>query len=324
MSKTHNQGQNHHKTQKPQTSSQSTTAHRPKPTPAHKILIAFLLNLGFSIFEFIGGFFTNSIAITSDAIHDLGDALSIGIAYFLERYSRKSPDDKYTYGYIRYSVIGSLITTLILLAGSCIVIYSAIQRIFQPAPVNYDGMILLAIFGVVINFIAAWYTHEGDSLNQKSVNLHMLEDVLGWAVVLVGAIVMRFTNIELLDPLLSIAVAVFILVNALKNFREIFDLFLEKTPHGISLDDLRSHLLEIKNIKDVHHIHVWSIDGYQNYATMHVVTPAPTSALKQSIRDELREHGISHVTIEFESPDEHCPDESCHPASPSPAHHHHH
>lgn len=322
MSKTHNQAQNHHKTQKTQSPSQSSSSQ--KSTPAHKILIAFLLNLGFSIFEFIGGFFTNSIAITSDAIHDLGDALSIGIAYFLERYSRKSPDDKYTYGYIRYSVIGSLITTLILLAGSCIVIYSAIQRIFQPAPVNYDGMILLAIFGVVINFIAAWYTHEGDSLNQKSVNLHMLEDVLGWAVVLVGAIVMRFTNIELLDPLLSIAVAVFIFVNALKNFREIFDLFLEKTPHGISLDDLRSHLLEIKNIKDVHHIHVWSIDGYQNYATMHVVTPAPTSALKQSIRDELREHGISHVTIEFESPGEHCPDESCHPASPAPAHHHHH
>lgn len=339
MSKTHQTNENYQSNKKlhsnetyqpNKTSSQtkltksapSPNAH-PTPTSSRKILVAFLLNLGFSIFEFIGGFFTNSIAITSDAIHDLGDAASIGIAYFLERYSRKAPDQQYTYGYLRYSVIGGLITTLILLTGSCIVIVSSVQRIFNPSPVNYDGMILLAIFGVVINFIAAWYTHEGDSLNQKSVNLHMLEDVLGWAVVLVGAIVMRFTDIEILDPLLSIAVAIFILVNALRNFKEILDLFLEKTPHNISIDDLRHHILELKDIQSVHHIHVWSMDGYQNYATMHVVTTRPTHALKESIREELHEHNISHVTIEFESPSEHCDDTTCHIGPTSHVHYHH-
>lgn len=296
-----------------------------QPEPAQKIFIAFLLNLGFSIFEFIGGILTNSIAITSDAVHDLGDATSIGIAYFLERYSKKSPDSKYTYGYVRYSVIGSLLTTLILLAGSTLVICAAISRLVHPAPVNYDGMVLLAIFGVVINFAAAYYTHDGASLNQKSVNLHMLEDVLGWIVVLIGAIVMHFTNFTLIDPILSIAVAIFILVSALGNFREVVDLFLEKTPRGISIDELRQHIMQLKGIKDVHHIHVWSMDGYHNYATMHVVCAQPTPDTKATIRAELQAHGISHVTIEMEQPGEDCSAQSCEikPAQPH-AHRHHH
>lgn len=305
---------------KTKTQSHYNSLHSPK-SPAHKILIAFLLNLSFSIFEFVGGVLTNSVAITSDAVHDLGDAISIGIAYFLERYSRKTPDDKYTYGYLRYSVIGSLLTTIILIAGSIIVIVSAISRIIHPVEVNYNGMIVLAIFGVIINFAAAYYTHDGHSLNQKSVNLHMLEDVLGWVVVLVGAVVMRFTNISLLDPILSVAVALFILVSALKNFREILNLFLEKTPSNISLDELRQHLLSVKGVEGVHHIHVWSIDGNQNFATLHVVTNAPSHGLKDHLRHELRTHGISHATIELENPDEHCDNTSC---VLEPAHHHHH
>lgn len=318
---THN---HNHQTQKTNSASQPEDLAAPKTE--HKIFIAFLLNLGFSIFEFIGGIITNSVAITSDAVHDLGDAASIGIAYFLERYSKKAPDQKYTYGYVRYSVMGSLITTLILLAGSVLVICAAIGRIVNPSPVNYDGMILMAIFGVVINFIAAYYTHDGDSLNQKSVNLHMLEDVLGWIIVLIGAIIMHFTDITLIDPILSIGVAIFILVNALGNFREVVDLFLEKTPRGISVDELREHIMKLKNVKDVHHIHVWSIDGYSNFATMHVVCDKPTHALKTAIREEMQEHGISHVTIEMEQPGENCETLKCEAtiAPKSHAHHHHH
>lgn len=196
----------------------------------NKILIAFLLNLGFSIYEFIGGAFTNSTAIMSDAIHDLGDAISIGISYFLEKKSTKHPDANYTYGYIRYSLVGGMITTLILLFGSVFVIASAIIRIFNPAEINYNGMIVLAIIGIVVNFLAAYITRDKGSLNQKSVNLHMLEDVLGWAVVLAGAIIMRFTDITYLDPILSILVALFILKQALSNFLSILNVFLEKTP----------------------------------------------------------------------------------------------
>lgn len=209
------------------------------------ILIAFILNLSFSILEFIGGTITNSVAIISDSIHDIGDAASIGISYFLEKKSKKQPDTTYTYGYARYSVIGSVITTLILLSGSVMVVVNAIKRIINPVEINYNGMIIFAVIGVVVNFIAAYSTREGDSLNQKAVNLHMLEDVLGWCVVLIGAVVMRFTDISVIDPVMSIIVALFILINAIKNLKKVLDLFLEKAPHGIMVDEIREHISEI-------------------------------------------------------------------------------
>ena len=173
------------------------------------ILIAFILNLAFSIFEFVGGIITGSVAIMSDAVHDIGDAASIGVSYLLEKKGEK------------YSLIGAFITTLTLLIGSCVTIYNAIGRLIDPTQINYDGMIVFAIVGVCVNLCAAYFTREGDSLNQKAVNLHMLEDVLGWIVVLVGAIVMRFTDFALLDPIMSIGVSAFILINALRNLKEI-------------------------------------------------------------------------------------------------------
>lgn len=290
------------------------------------ILIAFLLNISFSILEFIGGVFSNSVAIMSDAIHDLGDATSIGVSYFLERKSKKGPDEKYTYGYIRYSVMGSLITTVILLVGSLIVIFNSIKRIINPVEVNYNGMLIFAIFGVIINFGAAYFTREGDSLNQKSVNLHMLEDVLGWVVVLIGAIIMKFTDISLIDPIMSICVSSYILINTFKNFQEIVELFLEKTPKGISISELEEHITEIKGVIGVHHIHVWSIDGYSNFATMHIITNEDSGKIKKKVKEELKEHGIGHSTIEIEKENEHCKDEECHVevAAEVGGHHHHH
>ncbi len=290
------------------------------------ILIAFILNLFFSVFEFIGGIFTGSVAIMSDAIHDIGDAASIGISYFLERKSKKQPDEKYTYGYARYSVIGGVITTLILLFGSVSVILNAIGKIINPSEINYNGMIIFAVIGVVVNFIAAYFTREGDSINQKAVNLHMLEDVLGWVVVLVGAVVMKFTDFSIIDPIMSIAVAVFILINAVRNLKEILDLFLEKTPHNISVSEIKEHISHIDGVIDVHHIHIWSMDGHSNYATMHIVTDKNNSEIKESVREKLKEHGIAHSTLELESIDEHCHNEICHTenCTRSPHHHHHH
>lgn len=277
----------------------------------NNILVAFILNLSFSIFEFIGGTFTNSVAIISDAIHDMGDSLSIGIAYFLEKKSKREPNEKYTYGYIRYSVIGSLITTVILIIGSLIVFYSAIKRMINPVEINYNGMIIFAIFGFTVNFLAAYLTRKGDSLNQKAVNLHMLEDVLGWIIVLIGAIIMKFTDITILDSILSILVALFILINACKNLKTIIDLFLEKTPTDIDISKIKTHLLKIKNILDIHHIHVWSIDGYNNYATMHVITDGNHKEIKETIKQTLKQFNINHVTIELETKDEKCQENSC-------------
>lgn len=288
------------------------------------ILIAFILNLSFAIFELFGGIITNSISIISDAIHDMGDSLSIGISYFLEKKSKQKPDKKYTYGYSRYSVIGATITTTILLLGSCLVIINAIKRIMNPVDINYDGMIIFAIFGVITNFLAAYFTSKGDSINQKSVNLHMLEDVLGWIIVLIGSIIIKITSISIIDPIMSILVAIFILINSLRNLKFILELFLEKTPNNISIDEIKEHLLEIKNIKDIHHIHIWSIDGINNYATMHVVITKNNTKIKENIRKELRNHGINHVTIEIENIDEECSDTECHIETSKTTHHHHH
>ena len=288
------------------------------------ILLAFILNLTFSIFEFFGGVFTGSVAILSDAIHDIGDATSIGVAFFLEKKSKKQPDEQYTYGYLRYSVLGSLITTVILPFGSIAVIYSAIGRMISPVEIRYNGMILFAVIGVFINFLAAFLTRDGDSLNQKAVNLHMLEDVLGWVVVLIGAVVMRFTNVAILDPIMSIGVALFIFINAIKNLKEVLNLFLEKTPHGIDIPEMEKHLCEIDGVIDVHHIHIWSMDGHNHYATLHVVTNGNPHEIKEKVREELQEHGISHATLELEVEGEPCHERACHVHFQSCAGHHHH
>ena len=288
------------------------------------IFIAFVLNLVFSVFEFVGGIVCGSVAIVSDAIHDLGDAASIGVSFFLEKLSKKQPDDKYTYGYVRYSVVGSVITTLILLFGSVAVIFNAVGRIITPVEINYDGMLIFAVFGVIVNFAAAFFTREGDSLNQKAVNLHMLEDVLGWAVVLVGAAVMKISDFAIIDPLMSIGVAVFILINAFRNLKEVFDLFLEKTPHGITVEEIKEHVSEIDGVIDVHHIHLWSLDGQSIYTTMHIVANENFTEIKKKIRDELLNHGVSHTTLEFETENEHCGDKDCRTETKSSCGHHHH
>ena len=287
------------------------------------ILIAFILNISFSIFELFGGFITGSVAIISDSIHDFGDAISIGISYFLEKKSKKKANKKYTYGYVRYSVLGGVITTTILLVGSLLVIYNAITRLFNPVDINYKGMIIFAIIGVILNFIAAYVTREGESINQRSVNLHMLEDVLGWIVVLVGAIIMNFTDIKILDPIMSIGVALFILIHSLKNLSKVLDLFLEKTPSNVDIDKLEKDLLKIKGVDDIHHIHVWSIDGYNNYATMHIVsTSKDMKRIKEEIREELEEYNICHSILETET--EPCNDIECNVEVHHEHEHHHH
>ena len=288
------------------------------------IFIAFILNLAFSIFEFLGGIYTGSVAIMSDAVHDLGDAVSIGASYFLEKKSKRQPDNNYTYGYARYSVVGGIITSVTLLIGSVIVIYNAINTILAPVEIKYDSMIFFAVIGVIVNFCAAYITHKGDSLNQKAVNLHMLEDVLGWTVVLIGAVVMKFTNFSLIDPIMSTGVSLFILVNAIRNFRKIMVIFLENTPADIDIEEIKHHVQHIDDVIDVHHVHVWSIDGQHNYATMHIVTNANQHEIKDKIRKELHMRGICHVTLELETEEEFCLDKACNLQTAANAHHYHH
>lgn len=288
------------------------------------ILLAFLLNLLFSLFEFAGGIFTGSVAILSDAMHDIADAATIGISYFLEKKSNRQPDETYTYGYARFSVLGGAVMAVILLVGSGIVIDHALVRMVRTTEIHYDGMILFAVVGVCVNLCAAWITGKGESLNQKAVNLHMLEDVLGWAVVLVGAVIMRFTDLAILDPILSVGVAVFTIIHAVRHLKEALYLFLEKAPEGMDVHHIGMHLCEIPGVEDVHHIHIWSTDGSTNYATMHVVTKDDPALIKEAVRNELAGLGIGHVTLELETPQELCSAKHCHVKHLHTSHHHHH
>ena len=288
------------------------------------ILVAFLLNLGFSIFEVLGGILTNSVAIISDALHDFIDAFSIGLSYFLEKKSKKKPDYKYTYGYIRYSVLGALLTTTFLLVGSIIVIISAVGRLIHPVEIKYNGMIIISVIGIIVNFIAAMQTREGDSLNQKSVNLHMLEDVLGWVIVFIGSILMKFTDITYIDSIMSIIIAIYILIHAIKNLKSVLDLFLVKTPKNINIDELKKELLKVKNVSDIHHIHIWSMDGVNNYATIHaVINTLDFEKVKKDLKEELEEHGIVHSTIEIETKDSKCDEKNCKVKNIKSVTHHH-
>ena len=289
-----------------------------------KILLAFLLNLGFSVFEFVGGLLTGSVAIVSDALHDLGDAAGIGVSLLLERKSKRPPDEVYTYGYARYSAFGSMFNMVLLLLGSVAVIWNALHRLLNPTSIHYDGMIVFAVVGLAVNLAAAIITHGGSSLNQKAVSLHMLEDVLGWAVVLIGAIVMRFTDLWILDPIMSIAVAVFIGINAVRTLWEVLPLFLEKAPKGMTVGKVKAALGEIPEIRDVHNVHLWTLDGYNSYATLHIVTDGDTHHVKEEARHALAHLGIRHVTLELEVPGEECHGEYCNTTPPHVDHHHHH
>ena len=291
------------------------------------IFIAFLLNFLFSAVELIGGIFTGSIAIISDALHDFGDAAAIAVSAFLEHKSKRPADNTHTYGYSRYSVIGGAINAIILLVGSVIVVYGSVMRFISPSPIHYDGMLIMAVFGVIVNSLAAYTTHGGHSMNERTINLHMLEDVLGWLVVLVGAIVMRFTDWWFIDPLMSLCVAIFIFIHAAKNMAQIVNVLLEKVPENISVEELKTAISELPGVEVVHHIHVWSLDGDTVLATMHIVTQNEMHHVKDAVRHLCEQNGIHHVTMELECTNEHSHEHECnikHENHEGCHHHHHH
>ena len=279
--------------------------------------IAFFLNLGFAVIEIIGGVWTNSVAIISDAVHDFGDAFSIGVSFFLERYSKKRRTRTFTYGYKRFSTLGALINSIVLLVGSVFVFMETIPRLFHPAEVNYSGMMWLAIAGLAVNGFAALRLMKGNSISQRAVMLHLLEDVLGWLAVLVGSLVIRYTGWYFIDPLLSVCIGIFILTNVCRNLYAIFRILLQATPERIPEDKVKPVLEGVSGVKDVHDLHVWTLDGEKNIASAHLIVPDVASRedvikVKHEAVDKLKEMGIDHLTVEIEYESEgcySCPDE---------------
>jgi len=276
--------------------------------------LAFWLNLIFTVIEFVGGWLTNSTAIMADAVHDLGDSLSIGSAWLLNRLGRKSANPEYTYGYRRLSLFGALINGLVLIAGSVWVLVTAIPRLADPVMPHTEGMLALAVLGVAVNGYAAYRLSQGKTLNEKVLNWHLLEDVLGWVAVLIVATVMQFVDWPILDPLLSIGFTLFILINVLRNLWATGRLFFQAVPEPDLLESVRASLMSLKEIDDVHHLHLWSLDGEHHVLTAHVKAVqtqdlARYAQLKATIQSALETYDLAHTTIEIELAEEACRDQ---------------
>ncbi|HHU40956.1 MAG TPA: cation transporter [Fermentimonas caenicola] len=275
------------------------------------IKTAFFLNFTFTIIELIGGVLTNSMAILSDAVHDLGDSITLGLSWYFQKISKKPRTHDFTYGYKRFSLLGALINSVILFVGCILILVKSIPRLFNPEQPDAEGMLLLAVLGIIINGIALIRLRKGSSLNERVVSLHMLEDVLGWVAVLVGAGIMLFIDAPIIDPILSIAIALFILLNVFRNLRESMHIILQGSPSKLDIENVEDMMLNIDEVSAVHDLHAWSVDGEYNVLTLHVVLKRELSMtdqhmLKTRIRDSMYKIGVQHCTIEFELSDEEC------------------
>jgi len=275
------------------------------------IKVAFFLNLVFTIIEIIGGFYTNSLAILSDAVHDLGDSISLGLAWYMERLAAKDGDHNYSYGYKRFSLLGALITTIVLIVGGIFVLSEAIPRLIHPEHSNAQGMVLFAIVGVAVNGYAALRLRGGESLNAQVVAWHLLEDVLGWIAVLIVSIILLIWDIHVLDPILSILITLYVLYNVIGNLKKTLALFLQSVPESLELSTIEKRLQAIDNVESTHHTHVWSLDGMHHVLTTHVVVDDETSkeqmlCVKEDIRQLIKEFDLSHVTVEIEFGEANC------------------
>lgn len=275
------------------------------------IRTAFFLNLGFTILEIAGGIWTNSLAILSDATHDLGDSISLGLSWYLEKLADRDGDHRFSYGYRRFSLLGALLNTVVLIAGSLIILSEAIPRLLRPEPSNAQGMVMFAIIGILVNGAAVLRLRDGSSMNVRMVAWHLLEDVLGWVAVLIVSLILLVSDIYILDPILSVLITLYVLFNVLRNLRRTLALFLQGVPETLELTNLEHRLTSIENVSSVHHTHIWSLDGAHHVLTTHVVVPQEISkdqvlCVKEDIRGVVREYDISHITIDIEYGDADC------------------
>ncbi|MGZ3782050.1 MAG: cation diffusion facilitator family transporter [Pseudobdellovibrionaceae bacterium] len=270
-----------------------------------RMKLALALNFSFACIELVGGIYTNSVAILSDALHDFGDAIAVGFAIFLETLSHKKSDHSYSYGYRRFSTLGAVITGLVLIAGSVFILIAAIPRLLNPQQPHTDGMIVLAILGVIVNGFAAFRVSKGVSLNERMIMWHMIEDVLGWTLVLIGAVIMKFFNLPQLDAGLAIVLAFWILYNVFKNLGAALKVFLMATPGHIPMAEVEAAIVKLDKVEGVHHGHLWSLDGETHIYTAHVVLNSGSSIadmenVKHEVKKLVEGYRIVEATIETE------------------------
>ena len=262
--------------------------------------IAFLLNFSFAIIEFIFGLLFHSSAVLADAVHDTGDALAIGLSTLFEKISTKKEDREYTLGYKRYSLLGALLTSVILLVGSTLVIVENVPKLLAPEKVNYDGMLVLGIVAIAVNTAASRVVSHGHSHNESILSLHFLEDILGWLAVILVSLILRFTDWYFLDPLLSLVIAGFILSKALPKFWENIQIFLDHVPSDVDLSQLYQEIAALENVRAITQLNVWTTDGLEKFAMLHICLKNPNllAETQAVLRQRLLVYGIAKVTIQ--------------------------
>ena len=282
---------------------------------AGNLEVAFFLNLGFAILEMIGGLWTNSIAILTDALHDSGDSASLGLAWYFDKLSQRGRPLQHTYGYKRFRLLGGLITGIVLVAGLTFILWKAIARLMSPEAVNAPGMIALAVVGILFNGAAVLRVKKGSSLTEKVVSWHLLEDTLGWAAVLIGSSVMAIWDVPIIDPILSIGISLFVLWNVGRNLNKVMKVFLQTTPESFDLKTFQRDVRALPRVVSTHHTHGWSLDGESHVLSTHLVmqpdsTRAEMVEAKRRVRELLDRHRFAHVTIDVELEGEECA--ACH------------
>lgn len=267
------------------------------------IWLAFFLNLSFSVVEFIFGVIFNSSAVLADAVHDLGDALAIGVSACLETISNRQEDKRYTLGYKRFSLLGAMLTAVILMIGSVLVILENVTKIVHPQPVNEKGILWLGIIAVAINVLASLVVRQGKTKNESILSLHFLEDTLGWLAVILMAIILRYTDWYILDPLLSLVISIFILSKAIPRFWSALKIFLDAVPEGVETSDLEKDLEALPNVKSINQLSIWSMDGLENNAIVHICIENWEQMMetKEVVRQCLEERGVQNITIEVDA-----------------------
>lgn len=268
----------------------------------HAVWIAFFLNLSYAIVEFIAGGIFGSSAVLADSVHDLGDAIAIGISAFLESISNRKEDSHYTLGYKRFSLLGAMVTAVILMTGSVLVILENITKLFHPQPVNDEGILWLGIIAVSINVLASLVIRKGQTKNESILSLHFLEDTLGWVAVILMAVVLRFTDWYILDPLLSLAISIFILSKAIPRFWSTLRIFLDAVPEGVDIKQVKNDLEQLDNVASINQLNLWTMDGLEKNAIVHVCLKRmeQMEVCKEAIRASLKERGFQNVTIEVD------------------------
>lgn len=264
------------------------------------VTLAFLLNFGFSILELVGGIITGSTAILSDAVHDFGDSIALALSFVFEKVGKRRANEKYTYGYKRISLIGAFINIIVLSVGTIFVFSEALQSLVNPMPVKAEGMLLLSFIGIAINGASVFRMKGSKKILDKTVMMHLMEDLLGWIAVLVVSIVIYFTNWYILDPILSLGICIIIGRNIYVNLKTAILIIMQRVPDEDLYEEIKEHLMEMNEIEKIEKLNMWTMDGEMHVVTASIKTLENTDKnyVLNKVKEMLNNEGINESTIE--------------------------